>query len=375
MDIKEELEKEFNESPILTAIFNSALDMIFIFDSNSKLKAVNNEVKKYLKNNSKNDFIDFQIEDYQNLSCSYEEKDLECNFGQFCNSCTMKNIVTEVLKTKSPIYNKEGVLNIEASGISKKVAILMNAIPMKVKGIESVILSVRDIEDIKKYQREQFENMERFALIGSSASLIVHDLKNPLTGLVGYVELLKLKIQDEQYFNIFKKLDKSINKFKNMLQDILNISSGQTELILNTEKILLKNFFEEFLDLISFNSEILLNIEEDLYSEIDKSKMNNVIWNLVKNADEANNNENSKIEIIVKEEFNEILIEIKDNGKGMPQKVKDNIFKLGSTYGKENGTGFGLVSTKQIIEAHGGSIYFESEEGKGTSFFIKLKKI
>ena len=79
-----------------------------------------------------------------------------------------------------------------------------------------------------------------------------------------------------------------------------------------------------------------------------------------------------KISIIEIEDMLEIVVE--DNGKGIAEENKKEIFKPGKTFGKHNGTGFGLVNAKRIVEAHKGQIYFESVEGKGTKFFIVIKK-
>ena len=70
-----------------------------------------------------------------------------------------------------------------------------------------------------------------------------------------------------------------------------------------------------------------------------------------------------------------IIVEILDNGKGIAEEHKSELFKPGKTFGKYNGTGFGLVNAKRIVEAHGGQIGFESELGVGTKFFVKIPNV
>ena len=70
-----------------------------------------------------------------------------------------------------------------------------------------------------------------------------------------------------------------------------------------------------------------------------------------------------------------IIVEILDNGKSIAEEHKSELFKPGKTFGKYNGTGFGLVNAKRIVEAHGGQIGFESELGVGTKFFVKIPNV
>ncbi|MDX5479072.1 MAG: ATP-binding protein, partial [Cyclobacteriaceae bacterium] len=78
-----------------------------------------------------------------------------------------------------------------------------------------------------------------------------------------------------------------------------------------------------------------------------------------------------KIEVILKEEGRSVVLEIKDNGKGIPDELKDKIF-IPNFSTKTEGSGLGLAIAKRGVETAGGSIWFETEEGKGTSFFLEF---
>lgn len=93
--------------------------------------------------------------------------------------------------------------------------------------------------------------------------------------------------------------------------------------------------------------------------------------NLIKNAIEASNGNMIAVQINLKKNQEHAIIQIKDNGTGIEEEYRDKIFTPKFST-KSSGTGLGLAITKKIIEAHSGDIWFESKNGQGTSFFIRL---
>jgi len=111
---------------------------------------------------------------------------------------------------------------------------------------------------------------------------------------------------------------------------------------------------------------------DDLIVFADKNHLVRILNNLVKNAIQAiPEGRRGKIHIELKEDSGNAVIEVKDNGIGIPDHMKDKVFAPNFTT-KSSGTGLGLAISANMIESFNGRIYFESEPGQGTSFFVQI---
>ena len=121
-----------------------------------------------------------------------------------------------------------------------------------------------------------------------------------------------------------------------------------------------------------YESEINTNIEPGLPSIVTyRDEILRVLNNLVGNAIN-HNTKGTTINIFAQKIDSEIKIAVRDNGKGIPDEEKANIFQRYPTQKRKIGTGLGLYLSKQIITAHNGKIWFETEGGKRTTFFFTL---
>ena len=131
-------------------------------------------------------------------------------------------------------------------------------------------------------------------------------------------------------------------------------------------------------DLYSSNPKVNINwnkIPGSIVMKADKTHMNRVFTNLLANAvDACTAADNCRIEISESQKENIITISIKDNGEGIPADMQSKIFTPNFTT-KTSGTGLGLAMSKSIVEQAQGDIWFETEEGKGTTFFVQLPVI
>ncbi|MFQ9933379.1 MAG: sensor histidine kinase [Lachnospiraceae bacterium] len=206
---------------------------------------------------------------------------------------------------------------------------------------------------------------------------ISHELLNVLT-LVDYsikaVDGTVNEVKGNQYWNyIINDIDYMVN----LLRELSNYNHCSE---LNRERCSVSEWVYYISKEMKQKYENEINVmtcikgsHEMFCADIDRSKIRQVIVNLVKNAAEALNGvENPIIVICVKKDKKWIKIEVMDNGCGIDEESQKIIFDEGVTFGKKDGSGLGLSISKRIIESHGGTIELKSSPGDGTIFTIKL---
>lgn len=137
----------------------------------------------------------------------------------------------------------------------------------------------------------------------------------------------------------------------------------------------LHNVIGSLLDLYSTNPKVEVTwtpVPQDANMQVDKTHMNRLFTNLLTNAVDACS-ERQKCLVVITEELtdNYLTVAIRDNGDGIPGEMQSKIFTPNFTT-KTSGTGLGLAMCKGIIEQAGGDIWFQTKEGEGTTFFVKL---
>lgn len=206
---------------------------------------------------------------------------------------------------------------------------------------------------------------------------ISHELLNVLT-LVDYsvkaVDGTVDEVKDNQYWNyIINDIDYMVNLLRE-LSTYNHCRELHKERCLVSEWVYyiskeMKQKYEKEVEIIT----CIDGTEKQFYAEIDKSKIRQVIVNLVKNAAESFEGKNGQLIVIcVKREKKWINIDIIDNGCGISEENQKIIFDEGVTFGKKDGSGLGLSISKKIIESHGGDIKIKSSPEHGTIFTIKL---
>lgn len=366
------LKNKIENNKLLKSMIDSFPEMVFIFDSSKSIVYVNKVVNGFLKKNHDKVFIESKHGEL--LNCSYLSMEKGCGLGPFCHDCMMRETVEKVYTEGLPVVNKEGIMNLKIAGEERKVHVILSAHSFQEEEEIYVMLIIKNIDELKEIEKEKIKNLEKLSIIGSAASSIVHDIRNPLTGIIGYIYLLEKRYKDEKNRKIFQKLNEGIKKMKSMLEEILDIATGKEEMDLLLEEMQYNEFIEDIVEDTSVNTVIKLDLRYNGKINFDEGKIYQAVWNLIKNADEAIDDEEGLIKISIYEEGKYIVTKISDTGKGIAEEAKENLFKAGKTFGKSNGKGFGLFSVKKIVEAHGGEIHFNSKVGEGTSFYIKLPK-
>ena len=240
-----------------------------------------------------------------------------------------------------------------------------------------------DVTERKRAERQaqeaakKLQDAERLAAIGATAGMVGHDIRNPLQSITSELYLAKTDLvaipESEEKTNIQESLSEIeknvdyINKIVADLQDFakpLKPNLGETDLKLIIEQLLKKNGLPD-------NIEVSVKVEIEASKVVaDSTFINRIMNNLVNNAVQAMP-KGGKLTIHAYKEENDTIITVKDSGVGIPEVAKGKLFTPMFTT-KAKGQGFGLAVVKRLTEALGGTVTFESEEGKGTTFTIRL---
>ena len=233
------------------------------------------------------------------------------------------------------------------------------------------------MEELAEQRANQLKDSERLAAIGATAGMVGHDIRNPLQTIVSDVFLLKSDLMTmpegnskegikESLESIEKNAD-YINKIVADLQDFarpLNPIEEEANLKLIIDELLAKNGLPE-------NVKVSVTIEEVASKfKADSTFISRIMYNLVNNAIQAMP-KGGDLAIHAFQDKNDIVITVKDTGVGIPEGIKSKLFTPMFTT-KSKGQGFGLVVIKRLTEALGGTVTFESQEGKGTIFTVRL---
>ncbi len=276
-------------------------------------------------------------------------------------------------------WNNDELLLIIKNAVEK--GDLMSEIKKKIDELEK---AYRQLEEAQ----QEIINKEKLSTIGSMASKIIHDLKNPMTSISGFAELI-MSISEEKEENLkpekVKKNYKEIKEFAqiirnevkrlvDMTSEILQFAKGD-ELYNKTpmplKDILLNTISGVRRTLEKENIEIKVDVpKEPLIMDLDQDKIIQMLYNLIYNAKDAMPKGGTIIIKLDKKDKDKIMLSVIDNGKGMPEDIKENIFKPFVTYGKPSGTGLGMAIVKKIVDAHKGEIEVESKLNEGTRFNI-----
>jgi len=221
---------------------------------------------------------------------------------------------------------------------------------------------------------QEMVKSERLSAVGRMAGSVIHDIKNPMSTIRVYAQVLKKKAPNDETASLVDEIIKQIDRLVNMAQEVLDFSRGTSLLKIQTIK------YDEFMN------GILLFIKKDLEKkgivvenncdydgdvEIDPDKMTRVILNIAGNAADAMP-DGGHFTINTKKEGSNLKIEMIDTGTGMPDEVKKKIFEPFMTYGKKHGTGLGMAIVKKILDDHNAQIHVESELGKGTKMTLYI---
>jgi two-component system CheB/CheR fusion protein len=252
---------------------------------------------------------------------------------------------------------------------------------------KEILVTAEDITESKQLEEKQnlnridlekkLESAENLAVIGQTAGMVGHDIRNPLQAIVSATYLAKDDLASLPQSEIKESLIESMKEIEDQasyigkivadLQDFsrtLKPSSEETDLRRLIDNLLLNLETEE-------NIEVISEIADDMQQvKVDPDYLKRILTNLLINAEQAMP-KGGRITITACKEKGNCLITVEDTGEGIPEDVKPNLFQPLFTT-KAKGQGFGLAVSKRLAKAMGGNLTFESEEGNGSKFILKL---
>lgn len=237
--------------------------------------------------------------------------------------------------------------------------------------VQQVLQISEDITNEKQSEKMLIKS-EMLSAVGQLAAGIAHEIRNPLTSLRGFLQLMiQTKTYEKEYAEVmmseFIRLESMINEFLVLAKTkSATLDQVQVNTLLKDVCMILES--QAVLNNVRIEKELSEKLPEILAVS---NELKQVFLNILKNAIEAMEHAEGVISIRSYREKDSVFITFEDQGKGIS---KEALEKLGEPFytTKEKGTGLGLMVTFKIIENHGGSIHFESEEGKGTKVTLKL---
>jgi two-component system, NtrC family, nitrogen regulation sensor histidine kinase NtrY len=289
---------------------------------------------------------------------------------------TISNRLTRPLK-----YIQDSLRNVQIGSLSK---------PIQYSGSDEIGELVKEynkkVEELQ-VNAEQLARSERESAWREMAKQVAHEIKNPLTPMKLSIQHLKRSVNfaDEESKEKLDRVTKSLIEQIDALTQIANEFSNFAKMPkANEYKVdladILRNSAAVFED--EEEHDFIFNVDPKMSAMIwaDKDLLLRVFNNLFTNAlqairnAEAETNERGVVEVNLEEAADYYIVRVRDNGVGIPEAEKDKIFVPYFTT-KSTGTGLGLAMSKQIVENLNGKIWFESEVGVGTTFFVSFNKM
>ncbi len=240
-----------------------------------------------------------------------------------------------------------------------------------------VVVTFTDMTNLKKME-EEIQQHKILSALGEMAATVAHEIRNPLGGIGGYAGLLARDLEsDDPRRRLVDKIIQGVSSLNKIVSNLLYYTRKTETRMIHIDLI---DFIEGVLSYVHIEIEksgkaieLSRRWEFDrLEVDIDPEKMQQVLLNLLLNAIQAIE-VGGIIEVSIRQEGNDLIVEIFDSGKGMDEETIRQIFNPFFTT-KEQGTGLGLAIVKKIIDLHHGQIFVESSQDSGTLFRIFLPK-
>ncbi|TAM42260.1 PAS domain S-box protein [bacterium] len=349
--LKERISVLENENNRAHAILDSMVEGVIAVDKDTRVLSLNPTAEKIFNTTRENALARIFLEVFPNNDIA-EVIALVLNKGKF------------VSRELSLVWPVQRVFQVNASPIFESGA------------VNGCLLVIHDITEIRR-----LETMRRDFVANVS-----HELKTPLTSIKGFVEtLLEGALDDKENSVTFLKIiNNHAERLNTLINDLLDLSHIESkEIILKKDKFALSSLVDEVI--LGFRSqakkkgvEIKTELPHALEVIADRSKIEQVLTNLINNAVKYNK-EKGSVRIYSEQFPDKTKIIIEDSGSGIPPKdiprIFERFYRVDKARSRElGGTGLGLSIVKHIIELHSGFVGVESTEGLGSKFWFTIPR-
>ncbi|PYV51500.1 MAG: PAS domain-containing sensor histidine kinase, partial [Acidobacteria bacterium] len=286
----------------------------------------------------------------------------------FSSESSLGSLMLDAFRLRHNVAQRE----IEASN-GRRVQVSLDFIQEKGTQI-GALLTMRDAESVRRIE-DEIELSRRISASGRVTRGVAHEVKNPINAIVLHLQLLRNKLQDidpatSRHVDI---IDSEIHRLDRVVQILVDFTRPRD---LHLEETDLKSVLEEVVLLAAPDAEqhgvtLVRELPPDsIPVKVDADFIKQAILNVVLNGVQSMPN-GGNLTIAARRNEDAVITEISDQGTGIPTSVQDKVFELYFTT-KKSGSGIGLAQTYQIMMWHYGSVEFDSEEGKGTTFRLRL---
>ncbi len=254
---------------------------------------------------------------------------------------------------------------------------LISAYPTRDKNTGAILGAMAFYQDITEVEklRKQLARLDRLNLIGEMAAGVAHEIRNPMTVVMGYLQMLSAR-SDTSRKDKYDIIMEELNRINSIVTDFLSLAKNK---LVEKEANNLNDIIQSIYPLISADAmKNNIDVQLDLASEmpellLNEKEIKQLILNLSRNAFEAMTAKQNRFCITTRVYTDRIELITTDNGCGIEPQYLEKIFDPFFTT-KDNGTGLGLAVCLSIIERHQGTVEIQSEVGKGTSVIISFMR-
>ncbi len=231
--------------------------------------------------------------------------------------------------------------------------------------------------ELKEAQAELVK-AERLSALGKFSSLILHDIRNPLSVIRGYAELINLSPQNqEKCRDCAGKIMTEADRINRLANELLDYSRG--EIRLNISIVTMQELVDQLCESIRdrFTARRIAITTDIAFAGpllLDKERMLRALYNLADNARKAMP-DGGTLTIRVRTEGKTVFFELTDTGIGLSREVQEHLYEPFFSLSQSGGTGLGMCIVKSIVEAHEGTLSYTTREKQGTTFTIALPVI
>ena len=319
----------------------------------------NDFMSKMYGYNVSSDLIGRRIRDFYYMENNFDEEKTK----EFMQSFIVNNY--RISNAESKELDKSGTVRFMWNN---NIGVIENGCLVRTWGVQT------DITDRKKTEKELVETNQELDTFFYKAS---HDLKGPLASVMGIVNLARLENSDPLNEKYFTMIETSVKRLDRTLLDLIELArtrKGTSKLSQINMMSLVQDILHSLRHLPDFGSiNFEVKIDHLLELKADKVLVLSVFQNLIHNAINYCNQDRPHVKIKVEKESNGIVLQVIDNGLGIQEAIRDRVFEMFYRgHPDSTGSGLGLFIVKNALEKMKGTINFESEVGKGTTFTVHI---